>query len=165
MVFTSRLRYALYGAVASASLISLSVSAGTADGVFGDYFTRMTGYCDISSTNSEVLTGLAATSDGFDFGTKRCTSLRVLIGRVFASFPTPIGQAIIGFDAITGNPKYGSVNWQNSAGNISYTGGNVGIGTTSPAAKLDVAGNIRATGLEYGNGLARTESRDNAGLQ
>ena len=52
---------------------------------------------------------------------------------------------MLGFDA-SGNPKYGSVNWQNSGGNISYTGGKVGIGTVTPLAKLAVStGNI---GLE-----------------
>ncbi|MFN8299698.1 MAG: hypothetical protein U0T75_11370 [Chitinophagales bacterium] len=44
--------------------------------------------------------------------------------------------------------------------------GNVGIGTTAPAEKLHVSTNIRADGIVYwGNGLVRTESRDDAGLQ
>lgn len=144
MILTSRLRYALYGALASASLVSLSVQAGPNDGVFGDYFTNMTGYCDISGTNSQVLTGLANNSDGEPFGTKRCTSLRVLIANIFALSSARDGQAMLGFDS-SGNPKYGSVNWQNSAGNISYTGGNVGIGTTTPGAKLEVAGSAKVT--------------------
>ena len=49
--------------------------------------------------------------------------------------------------------------------NANLINGNIGIGTATPSAKLDVVGNIRATGLEYGNGLTRTESRDNAGLR
>ena len=41
-MISPQLRYFVYGSLLSASLISLSVSAGAADGVFGDYFTRMT---------------------------------------------------------------------------------------------------------------------------
>jgi len=44
--------------------------------------------------------------------------------------------------------------------------GNVGIGTTGPGEKLHVTSNIRADGIVYwGNGLVRTESRDDAGLR
>ncbi len=44
--------------------------------------------------------------------------------------------------------------------------GNFGIGATAPSERLDVTGNIKATGIVYwGNSLARTEYRDNAGLR
>ncbi|MEX0812536.1 MAG: hypothetical protein WD048_10000 [Chitinophagales bacterium] len=47
-----------------------------------------------------------------------------------------------------------------------YFAGNVGIGTTSPSEKLHVTSNIRADGVVYwGNGLVRTETRNDAGLQ
>ncbi len=44
--------------------------------------------------------------------------------------------------------------------------GNVGINTLSPGEKLDVFGNVRASGIVYwGNGLVRTETRADAGLR
>jgi hypothetical protein len=46
---------------------------------------------------------------------------------------------MVGFDA-SGNPKYGSLNWNNNGSDISYTGSNVGIGTSTPTAKLEVSG-------------------------
>ncbi len=54
-----------------------------------------------------------------------------------------------------------------SATTLFMTNGNaVGVGTTSPGEQLHATGNIRADGIVYwGNGLVRTESRDNAGLQ
>ena len=68
MLLSSQLRYALYGTVLSASLISLSVSAGAADGVFGDYFTRMIGSCPLDS----IVTGFNSTSS---YGTRQCKTI------------------------------------------------------------------------------------------
>ncbi len=43
---------------------------------------------------------------------------------------------------------------------------NVGIGTNSPAEKLDVSGNLHASGVVFwGNSNTRTETRNDAGLQ
>ena len=57
-----------------------------------------------------------------------------------------------------GGPSQGSANL--------YVYGSAGIGNTGPAEKLDVTGNIKATGVVYwGNGLTRTETRDDAGSQ
>lgn len=43
--------------------------------------------------------------------------------------------------------------------------GNVGIASTAPGEKLDVAGNIKASGVAYwGNSGTRSETRDDAGL-
>ena len=44
--------------------------------------------------------------------------------------------------------------------------GNLGVGIDSPTEKLDVVGNIKASGIAYwGSSGSRTENRDNAGLQ
>ena len=99
MLLSSRLRYTLYGTVLSASLISLSASAGTADGVFGEYFKNIIN--TPCSYGYEVITGFSASST--NYGTRTCTSIATVLG--------------------------------NSTGNV-------GIGTLSPAAKLDVAGSI-----------------------
>lgn len=54
----------------------------------------------------------------------------------------------------------------NTATYLYGASGNIGIGNTGPAEKLDVTGNIKASGIVYwGNGLVRTETRDNAGLR
>ncbi|GIV32922.1 MAG: hypothetical protein KatS3mg031_0457 [Chitinophagales bacterium] len=57
----------------------------------------------------------------------------------------------------------------NTTGNhvaIMPKSGNTGIGTTNPAEFLHVASHIRSDGIVYwGNGLVRTETRNDAGLQ
>lgn len=55
------------------------------------------------------------------------------------------GGLCIAGDCKTGWSQVGS-QWITSGTTINYTNGNVGIGTTTPGAKLEVAGNINVTG-------------------
>ena len=119
-MFSSQLRYFLYGTVVSISIISLSVSAGETDGVFGDYFTRIIGSCP----SNTVVTGFDSTAS--TYGTRRCSSLQALLGTLFGSSIAPDWQAMIWFNT-NGTPRYGDVNWKKSGNDISYMSGNVSV--------------------------------------
>ena len=93
MLHTSQLRYFIYGTVLSASLISLSVSAGTADGVFGEYFNNIIK----DSTNCGIntaITGFTSTA-GASFGIQRCTTFQDIVKSVLGSSSTIDGQAVV----------------------------------------------------------------------
>lgn len=93
MLFPSRLRYVLYGAVASISLISLSVSAGAADGVFGEYFNNIIRDASSCGTNTAI-TGFTATA-GASFGTQRCTTFQNIVKSVLGTSSATDGQAVV----------------------------------------------------------------------
>jgi len=48
-MFTQKIKYFLYGMIASLSLVSVITYASGTDGVFGDYFERITGLCAANS--------------------------------------------------------------------------------------------------------------------
>ncbi len=107
-------------------------SGGIAGGIFSAYFQNMQASC--AGTNP-VVTGFDATLF------KTCTPFSQLMGSLMSGAPGLSGQVVTGFDTTTGLPLYGPGSpWNTSGGNITYTGGNVGIGTVSPTAKLDVVG-------------------------
>lgn len=153
MIF-SKLKYISYGIGISLVTTTLVSNASWLNGIFGDYFANMTLAC--SSNN--VVTWFDAS--GPNFGLRHCSTLQSILGNIFGASTAPTGQAMVGFDA-SGNPKYGSVNWNNNGANISYTGANVGIGTNTPSAKLEVNGTMKATNVIYGDNTTKTTTVNN----
>ena len=108
------------------------VHAGTADGIFGDYFTRMTWVC----SSSEVLSGFD-NSVSSNFGNKTCTAIQTILGTVFGASTAPTGKAMVGFD-MSGAPKYDYVNWERNGSAVYYPTWYVWIATAAPSYPLDV---------------------------
>ncbi len=129
--------YSFFIVMFSACILSVPLFSHAADGLFGTYFQRMTWPCAVWS----VLTGFDQTSGSY--GTRTCTTLSTMLGSIFWTTTVPVWQALVGFNA-DGTLRFGSVNWVRSGNTISYTGGNVGIGTTTPEKPLAVNGAIMA---------------------
>lgn len=83
-MFSSRIRYSLYGVILTASLGSLAVQAAGTDGIFGDYFQNMIRDAASCGTNT-VITGFD-TTDGSTFGTQECTPFNTLVKTVLKTF-------------------------------------------------------------------------------
>lgn len=164
-MFSSRIRYSLYGVILTASLGSLAVQAAGTDGIFGDYFQNMIRDAASCGTNT-VITGFDTTA-GSTFGTQECTPFNTLVKTVLKTFwSAPAWQAVVGYDPATGNPIFWDVNWVRSGANISYTPGRVGIGTASPSQALDVAGNARVSGnVGIGTSSPATTLQVNGNIQ
>ncbi len=77
-MFSLKIRYALYGVIASASLITLVAQASPTDGVFGDYFRRM---ITTACTGTGVVTGFDDTIGSAAYGMKTCTALSTILGK------------------------------------------------------------------------------------
>jgi len=77
-------------------------------------------------------------------------------GHLFDEFAPPVGcgtNQVLQWDGINWACADGSSLWTSSGSNVYYNLGSVGIGTDTPDEKLDVAGNIKASGTVCdGNG-------------
>jgi hypothetical protein len=76
--------------------------------------------------------------------------------------PGPQGpQGLLPNGTAAGNtPYWNGTNWVINSNNIFNNGGNVGIGTNTPDAKLEVNGQVKITGGSPGNGKVLTSDAD-----
>jgi trimeric autotransporter adhesin len=131
------------------------------------------GPAGIAGTNGlHVLNGIVDPSDGgegVDGEFYINTATNMLFGPK-ASGTWPAGVSLVGPagptgilppGAVEGNtPYWDGTNWVVNSSNIFNGGGNVGIGTSSPGATLEVSGNVKITGGSPGNGKVLTSDAD-----
>lgn len=144
---STKIKYLSLGIFVYLSIISIFATPSIgSDGKFGDYFVRITGIC----LPWEIITGY---ENGIsDYGTKKCVSLKTLFWNIFGSSTPPIDSSFISFDFPSGNLIYKNNVWKTNANGISYTGSQVGIGTSIPGSKLDIlSGDINVNPLGGGN--------------
>ena len=144
---STKIKYLSLGIFVYLSIISIFATPSIgSDGKFGDYFVRITGIC----LPGEIITGY---ENGIsDYGTKKCVSLKTLFWNIFGSSTPPIDSSLIGFDFPSGNLVYKDNIWKTNVNGISYTGSQVGIGTSAPGSKLDIlSGDINTSPLGGGN--------------
>ena len=124
----------VFAAVPSSPPASSSAPNG---GYFAQYFQNIIGSGDC--VTGSIVTGFDA-SAGVTYGTRVCTGINPLIETFLRAYlPEIPGKVFAGMDT-GGNPVFVDSNWKLNAGNLFYTGGNVGIGTSTPNAKLEVRG-------------------------
>ena len=116
-------------------------------GKFSTYFSNMvqTGPC----ATGYVLTGFAA-SNNADYGKRSCTLLKAIMWSIYGS-TAPANTVFNGFKS-NGDIRWSPMTtWLKSWTALYYNGGNVGIGTASPTAKLEVAGVTKVDKIQLWN--------------
>lgn len=85
------------------------------------------------------------------------STAQVKSGNLWAASMGTDNGFCIGASCITSWNQAGGGGWTSSNTNITFTGGNVGIGTSSPAYALSVLGTIYTTGgVRFGDGTVQT---------
>ena len=140
------IRVSLIATIAMGSLATMVSAAPTtnpidssksAQGIFATYFQNMTSTpCAIGS----VISGFSSEPDSY--GLRTCVSIS---DTLTLTYPTL-------FD----------ITWLKIGPNISYTGGNVGVGTTTPTAKLEIVGSMKIT--DGSQGIGKLLTSDASGL-
>ena len=94
---------------------------------------------------TDVLPNLITFNNGSGNKTSITTNTAPSLSVIYLQWPSSSGTLALTTD-ISASP------WETATGGINYANGNVGIGTTTPSAKLDVNGDALINGLTVGQG-------------
>ena len=147
----------MYNTQANGGIPQAKIKASD-DGNYSDHLTFWTktpgsGNNPVTETvriTSSGNVGIGTTAPGQKLevaGTARFDS-----GVMFGDGTTQTTATLTGPQVPQGPPGAGS-QWTTNGSNIYYNSGNVGIGTTTPGGRLEVAGNLKVSGTAGTNGV------------